>query len=70
MCDIYVIIEILLIHLTPLEILDEYSLGSSVFQRTNPVIVTTPKTTEILPASPFNCLTGAIILRTLARTCV
>lgn len=64
MYNIYVIIEIL--RGTPIEILNEYLLGSSVFQRTNPVIVTMPKTTEILLVSPSNCLTGAI-LYTLAH---
>jgi hypothetical protein len=65
MYNIYIIIEIQ--NETLHQILDEYSLGSSVFQRTNPVIITTPTITEILLVSPFNCLTGAILL-TVART--
>jgi len=46
----------------------KYSLGNSVFHRTNPVIVTTPKTTEILLLRPFNCLTDAILHCTPAPT--
>jgi len=45
-----------------------YSLGNLVFHKTNPVIVTMPKTTEILLLKPFNCLTGAILHCTLAPT--
>ena len=39
----------------------KYSLGNSVFHRTNPVIVTTPNTAEILLLRPFNCFTEAIL---------
>lgn len=50
----------------------KYSLGNSVFQRTNPVIVATPKTAETRIFSPFNCRTTAIVdtLASISTMCL